>query len=139
MSLRTRLTLSIGLLVLVSVAALGLAVYNLVGSRLDDRVDSELEDQVDALGGTIADAPAGTEATAARRFIDGQALAGSRLLVAQVPGVAAPISNQANLLDPADGGRSGEEHAEGGEEERERVQVRELLAAAPGYATIDLP
>jgi signal transduction histidine kinase len=139
MSLRTRLTLSIGLLVLVSVAALGLAVYNLVGSRLDDRVDSELQDQVDALGGTIADAPAGTEATAARRFIDGQALAGSRLLVAQVPGVAAPISNQSNLLDPADGGRSGEEHAEDGEEERERVQVRELLAAAPGFATIDLP
>ena len=138
MSLRTRLTLSIGALVLVSVAALGLAVYDLVGSRLDDRVDSELEDQVDALGGTIAEAPAGTEATAARRFIDSQALAGSRLLVAQVPGVAAPISNQANLLDPADGGRSGEEHAEGGEEEHERAQVRELLAAAPGYETVDL-
>ena len=138
MSLRTRLTLSIGALVLVSVAALGLAVYNLVGSRLDDRVDSELADQVDALSGTIAEAPAGTEVTAARRFIDSQALAGSRLLVAQVPGVAAPISNQANLLDPADGGRSGEEHAEGGEEEHERAQVRELLAAASGYETIDL-
>jgi signal transduction histidine kinase len=136
MSLRTRLTLSIGLLVLVSVAALGIAVYNLVGSRLDDRVDADLSAQADAMAAAIAGAPAGSEAAAARSFIDGQALAGSRLLIAQVPGAPGPISNQSNLLDPEV--HSSEEHAESDEEDRERVQLEELLAADPGYETVDL-
>ena len=139
MSLRTRLTLSIGVLVLVSVAALGVAVYNLVGSRLDDRADSELAAQADALAGALASAPPGTEAAAARSFIADQALVGSRLLIAQVPGAPAPISNQSTLLDPGDGGSGpGEEHGESDEEIREHAQLQDLLAADPGYETIEL-
>ena len=136
MSLRTRLSLSIAALVLVAVAALGVAVYNLVGSRLDDRTDSELAVQADALSQAIAAAPPGAEAAAARSFIAGQALSGSRLLIAQVPGVSAPISNQSSLLvDHSDeGGQDGDEH----EEEEEHAQLQDLLEAAPGYSTVEL-
>jgi len=139
MSLRSRLTVSIGLLVLVSVAALGIAVYNLVGTRLNDRVDSELAAQADAMAEAIGSAPSGSEAAAARAFIDAQALGGSRLLIAQVPGSPAPISNQSNLLDPGADGHSGEEHGESSEEDRERTQLQEMLAADQGYETIELP
>ena len=86
MSLRTRLSLSIAALVLVAVAALGVAVYNLVGSRLDDRTDAELAVQADALAQAIAAAPPASEAKAARSYIAGQALAGSRLLILEHSG-----------------------------------------------------
>ena len=138
MSLRTRLSLSIGALVLVAVAALGIAVYNLVGSRLDDRTDSELAVQADALARAIAAAPPGSEADAARSYIAGQALAGSRLLIAQVPGAPGPISNQSTLLldrSDEDGHEGDEEH---GEEEEEHSQLQDLLEAEPGYSTIEL-
>ena len=138
MSLRTRLSLSIGALVLVAVAALGIAVYNLVGSRLDDRTDSELAVQADALARAIAAAPPGSEADAARSYIAGQALAGSRLLIAQVPGAPGPISNQSTLLldrSDEDGHEGDEEH---GEEEEEHSQLQDLLEAEPGYSTVEL-
>jgi signal transduction histidine kinase len=138
MSLRTRLSLSIAALVLVAVAALGVAVYNLVGSRLDDRTDAELAVQADALAQAIAAAPPASEAKAARSYIAGQALAGSRLLIAQVPGAAGPISNQSSLLlDRSDeaGHHAGDEH---GEEEEEHVQLRDLLDSEPGYSTTEL-
>ena len=41
-SLRSRLTIAIGGLILVSIAALGIAVYNIVGSQLNGRTDDEL-------------------------------------------------------------------------------------------------
>ena len=138
MSLRTRLSLSIAALVLLAVTALGVAVYNLVGSRLDERTDAELAVQADALARAIAAAPPGSEAEAARSYISGQALAGSRLLVAQVPGAPGPISNQSSLLlDRSDEGghEGGEEH---GEEQQEHAQLRDLLDAEPGYSTVEL-
>ncbi|MCB0874986.1 MAG: HAMP domain-containing histidine kinase [Solirubrobacterales bacterium] len=139
MSLRTRLSLSIAALVLVSVTALGIAVYNLVGSRLDDRTDSELAVQADALARAIASAPPGREADAARAYIGGQALAGSRLLIAQVPGAATPISNQSPLLvDHSEDGPGDGHDGEEAEEEEEHAQIRDLLGADPGYSTIEL-
>lgn len=137
MSLRTRLSLSIAALVLVAVAALGIAVYNLVGSRLDDRADSDLAVQADGLARAIAAAPPGSEAEAARSYIAGQALAGSRLLIAQVPGAPGPISNQSTLLLDRSG-EDGHEGAEEHEEEEEHAQLRDLLEADPGYTTIEL-
>ncbi len=138
MSLRTRLALSIGALVLISVAALGIAVYNLVGSRLDDRTDQDLAVQADALAGALTSAPPGGEESAARTFIADQALIGSRLLIAQVPGASGPISNQTNLLDPADGHTPDEGRGEGAEEQHEAVQLQDLLTANPGYETVEL-
>ena len=137
MSLRTRLSLSIAALVLVAVAALGIAVHNLGGSRLDDRADSDLAVQADGLARAIAAAPPGSEAEAARSYIAGQALAGSRLLIAQVPGAPGPISNQSTLLLDRSG-EDGHEGAEEHEEEEEHAQLRDLLEADPGYTTIEL-
>ncbi len=139
MSLRSRLTIAIGGLILVSIAALGIAVYNIVGSQLDGRTDDELAVQVDGLEQAIQAAAPGGEAAAARRFIDGQALSGSRLLVAQVPGTVLPISNQSTLLDlvHSDSGEDGE-HELSEEAVTERSQLRDLLDAEEGFTTMDL-
>ncbi len=138
MSLRTRLSLSIAALVLVAVTALGIAVYNLVGSRLDDRTDAELAVQADALSRAIAEAPPGGEAAAARSFIAGQALAGSRLLIAQVPGAAEPISNQSPLLRDRSDEHGGGGAGENAEEREERAKLLDLLGSAPGYSSVEL-
>jgi len=137
-SLRSRLTLAIGALILVSIAALGIAVYNLVGSQLNGRTDDELTVQVDGLERAIQSAPVGSEAEAARTFIDGQALSGSRLLVAQVPGTAVPISNQSPLLDLARNMDGESEHEASEERETEQGELRDLLSADAGFSTIEL-
>ena len=85
---------------LVSVAALGVAVYNLVGSRLDDRTDQDLAVQADALAEALSTAPPGSESAVARSFIADQALLGSRLLIAQVPGAAGPDQQPVDAARP---------------------------------------
>jgi signal transduction histidine kinase len=138
LSLRGRLTIAIGGLILVSIAALGIAVHNLVGSQLNGRTDDELTVQVDGLERAIQAAPPGGEAVAARRFIAGQALSGSRLLVAQIPGTPVPISNQSALLDLTHDDPSPGEQEAGQVRDLERTQLRGLLDSDDGFRTLDL-
>ena len=73
-------------------------------------------------------------------FIAGQALVGSRLLIAQVPGAPGPISNQSTLLlDRSDDGTRHEGRRGASEEEEEHAQLQDLLdARARATTTIEL-
>jgi two-component system, OmpR family, sensor kinase len=138
--LRWRLAAWVAVVVLACTAVTFVAVYRSTGSQLRAQLDHTLSAQAAALSRNLGAAHARTPAqvaSAATRYIGGQPFSASAtLLFAIVPG-AGTASNRPELFSSAGTERDVDD---GPAQRRDEARLsRGILAAGPGYSTVDAP
>ncbi len=136
-SLRWRLTLWVAVVMLVSVAAIFVVVYNDTGTELKSQIDGDLAGDTSQLAQSLRAStgdPAQLAAAADRYMGSQNYSATSTLLFALIPG-AGPVSNHPEVF----GIRSADDGETAPEQANENAQARQLRVPQLGYSVRQVP
>jgi signal transduction histidine kinase len=131
-SLRWRLTLAVGIILILAFLATLAVVYGETESRLHAKIDSDLHSAVNAFASSVSGSDDTTSAQRAREYVETQPFAAaSQLLYAVIDGRV--YTNEPALLD-VQVRRDRDDSL--GQARHEAARARALIAATPGFTTL---
>lgn len=136
-SLRVRITVSVGAVVLLSLAVAFVAVYRGTSGNLRSQLDGDLRGDITELRAAVTKGSATTAGAVrrARTYVTTQRFRPTSELAFVVAGQSAPVTNQPELL-----GLAGVEADESSSEQRrEDAAGTRLLRSPSGYSTASFP